>query len=123
MKYPYSQPHIEKQDIESVVEVLQQRFLTQGPVSDALESAISSLFSVHHAIVCNSGTAALHLLYKSLGLGPNAGLITTPVTFLATANAARFCEAPVAFADVERRSVELKREREDHSKFHKIFRV
>src|SRR5262249_737119 len=52
-------------------------------------------------IVCNSGTAALHLAYLALGLGPERGLLTSPITFLATASAARMCDAPVAFCDVD----------------------
>ena len=75
--------------------------MSQGPVVDRLESSLRKLFSIEHAVVCNSGTAALHMAYQGLGLGPNAGLITSSITFLATANAATFCDAPVGFADVD----------------------
>ena len=101
MRYPYSRPHLEKIDLDSVIGVLQEQYLTQGRVLEQLESALESLFLVKHAVVCNSGTAALHMAYDGIGLGPEAGLITSSVTFLATANAARMCNAPVAFADVD----------------------
>ena len=65
---------------------------------DSWRISYKSLFSVKNAVVCNSGTAALHMAYDGIGLGPGAGLITSSVTFLATANAARLCDAPVGFA-------------------------
>ena len=101
MQYPYSRPHLNDDDIAEVMSVLQGQFLTQGPVVERLEDALQNLFAVKHAIICNSGTAALHMAYDGLGLGPDAGLITSAVTFLATANAARMCNAPVGLADVD----------------------
>lgn len=101
MIYPYSQPYLDDNDKSEVLSVLQGQYLTQGPVVDRLEEALTSMFSVKHAVVCNSGTAALHLTYLGLGLGPNAGLVTSAITFLSTANAARMCNAPVGFADVD----------------------
>ena len=59
------------------------------------------MLGAKYAVTCNSGTAALHIAYAGLGLGPDAGLITTAMTFLATANAAVMCGAPVGFADVD----------------------
>ena len=101
MQYPYSRPHLNDDDIAEVMSVLKAQFLTQGPYVVSLEDALQNLFTVKHAIVCNSGTAALHMAYDGLGLGPDAGLITSAVTFLATANAARMCNAPVGLADVD----------------------
>ncbi|MDA8881834.1 DegT/DnrJ/EryC1/StrS family aminotransferase [Alphaproteobacteria bacterium] len=101
MQYPYSRPHLNDDDIAEVMSVLQVQFLTQGPVVVRLEEALQNLFSIKHAIICNSGTAALHMAYDGLGIGPDAGLITSAVTFLATANAARMCNAPVGLADVD----------------------
>ena len=101
MQYPYSRPHLNDDDIAEVMSVLRAQFLTQGPCVLRLEDALQNLFAVKHAIVCNSGTAALHMAYEGLGLGPDAGLITSAITFLATANAARMCNAPVGFADVD----------------------
>ncbi len=99
--FHYSRPDLSEEDILEVVRVLEQQFLTQGPITEKLEDKLQKLFSIKHAVVCNSGTAALHMAYSGLELGPNAGLITSSVTFLATANAARMCNAPVSFADVD----------------------
>ena len=101
LNFHYSRPDLSEEDISEVVRVLEQQFLTQGPIVEKLEEKLQKLFSIKHAVVCNSGTAALHMAYSGLGLGPNAGLITSSVTFLATANAACMCDAPVGFADVE----------------------
>ena len=101
MHFHYSSPNLEEEDIAEVVRVLEQQFLTQGPIIEQLESKLQRLCSVKHAVVCNSGTAALHMAYAGIELGPNAGLITSSVTFLATANAAQMCDAPVGFADVD----------------------
>ena len=101
MKFPYSRPPLTEADVAAVVSVLRQQFLSQGPIVEQLENKLRRLFSVKNAVVCNSGTAALHMAYDAIGLGPEAGLITSSVTFLATANAARFCDAPVGFADVD----------------------
>ena len=101
IKIPYARPWIEEDDIAAVIETLGSQFLSQGPNMAALEAELCASFGVGHAVVCNSGTAALHLAYMALELGPERGLVTAAVTFLATANAARMCGAPVAFADVD----------------------
>ena len=101
MRFHYSRPNLEEKDIAEVVRVLKQQFLSQGPIIEQLESKLQKLFSVKHAVVCNSGTAALHMAYHGIGLCQNAGLITSSVTFLATANAAHMCDAPVGLADVD----------------------
>ena len=100
MKYPYSRPYLNDADIAEVVQVLQRQYLTQGPVVAELEETLSATLGAKYAVVCNSGTAALHMAYAGLGLGPKAGIIVPAITFLATANAARMCGAPVGFADV-----------------------
>ncbi len=101
MKFHYSRPNLTDADVAEVVSVLERQFLSQGPIVVQLEEKLRGLFSVKNAVVCNSGTAALHMAYDGIGLGPDAGLITSSVTFLATANAARFCDASVGFADVD----------------------
>lgn len=101
MHFHYSRPNLEEEDIAEVVKVLEQQFLSQGPLIEQLESKLQRLFSINHAVVCNSGTAALHMAYNGIELGQNAGLITSSITFLATANAAHMCDAPVGFADVD----------------------
>lgn len=99
--YPYSKPTIHKDDIKAVVKALKTEFLTQGNSIKNFEDKLKKIFSVKYALACNSGTASLHMIYKSLGLDKNNGIITTPLTFIATANAARMCNAPIKFADVD----------------------
>ncbi len=104
LKYPYSRANVTKKDIKDVIKVLESQYLTQGKIVKNFEKKIESKLKVKQAIVCNSGTAALHSVYRSIGLNKKNGLITTPITFLATANAARMCNAPVYFCDVDSES-------------------
>ena len=101
LKFPYSKADINKSDIKAVVQVLQKEYIAQGKVVQKFEEKLKSELGVSDAIVCNSGTAALHSVYRSLGLDRKNGIITTPITFLATANAAKMCGAPIFFADVD----------------------
>lgn len=101
MKYPYACPDVVQADIDLVAATMRGQFLTQGPRLAEFEAALADKFDVRHAVVCNSGTAALHLAYAALGVTADKGLVTSPLTFLATANAARMCGAQVAFADTE----------------------
>jgi dTDP-4-amino-4,6-dideoxygalactose transaminase len=101
MRFPYSRPTLTDDDIDAAVSVLKGQFLTQGPITKVLERELEQTFSVKHAVVCNSATSALFMAYSAIGLGPDAGLITSPISFVATANAARMCKAPVSFADVD----------------------
>ncbi len=101
IKYPYSKPEILKEDIESVKKVLNLGYLTQGKKIIAFENYLQKIFKSRYAVVCNSGTAALHLVYSSLGLEKGFALLTTPITFLSTANAAAMCGASVVFCDVD----------------------
>lgn len=101
IRFPYSKQNVTSVDLQSILKAASEPLITQGQNLAQFEKSLCSKFSAEHAVVCNSGTAALHLLYLALGLGPDAGLVTTPITFLATANAARMCNAPVVFADVD----------------------
>lgn len=106
--YPYSCPDIREEDVEAVADLLRSgAFLSQGPEITAFEQELESEIGCKHAIVCNSGTAALHLAYLALEAGPDRGVMTTPITFLATANTAVMCDAPVRFADVDRQTGNL----------------
>lgn len=101
IRYPYARPDLRQADIDCVIDSMRGQFLTQGPKLALFETALAEKLGAKHAVVCNSGTAALHLAYLALELGPERGLLTSPLTFLSTANAARMCNAPVAFADVD----------------------
>jgi UDP-4-amino-4,6-dideoxy-N-acetyl-beta-L-altrosamine transaminase len=101
IRYPYSRQWVTDADVMQVAEALQQPFLTQGPQVAGFEADLCTTLGARHAISCSNGTTALHLAYLAARLGPSRALITTPVTFLATANAARMLGATVLFADVD----------------------
>lgn len=98
---PYGRHLVDDDDVEAVVAVLKGDFLTTGPATQAFEKALAETTGARHAIVCSSGTAALHLAALALDLGPGAAVVVPSVTFLATANAARYVGADVVFADVD----------------------
>jgi len=101
IRFPYSRQEITDADIAAVTDALRGSLITQGPYLEKFEAAFGAFLGGVDVIACNNGTAALHLAYMALGLGPERGLLTTPITFLATANAARMLGAPVVFADVD----------------------
>ncbi len=98
---PYGRQQLDEDDVEAVVRVLRSDFLTTGPAVDAFEAALSEATGAAHAVAVSSGTAALHSAYAAAGLGPGDEIITVPLTFAATANAARLLGATVRFADVD----------------------
>lgn len=98
---PYGRQSIDQQDIEAVIEVLKSSHLTQGPAVARFEAKLGSALEAEHVSACSNGTAALHLAYAALGLQAGDELITSPITFLATANAARLLGAEVRFGDVD----------------------
>ena len=98
---PYSRQLIEEDDIEAVVSVLKSDYLTQGPAIEAFESALAAYADARHAVVFSSGTAALHAAYWAAGIGKGDEVVTSPITFAATANAALYCGAAPVFIDVE----------------------
>lgn len=97
---PYGRQIIEDDDIAAVTEALRGDFLTTGPLVEAFETAFAARVGARFAIVCSSGTAAQHLTTLALDLGPGMQVIVPAVTFLSTANAARFVGAEVVFSDV-----------------------
>jgi UDP-4-amino-4,6-dideoxy-N-acetyl-beta-L-altrosamine transaminase len=98
---PYGRQSIEDDDVEAVVAALRSDFLTTGPLVEQFERAFADAVGAPHAVVCNSGTAALHMAVKAADLQPGEVCIVPAVTFVATANAARFEGADVVFADVD----------------------
>lgn len=98
---PYGRHSVDNDDIAAVEQVLRSDFLTTGNVSGLFECAIAETTDSRNAISCSSGTAALHLAALSLKLGPGDAVIVPSITFLATANAARYVGADVIFADVD----------------------
>jgi len=98
---PYGRQHVSEQDIESVVAVLRSDFLTQGPAVPAFEAAVTAYTGGLHAVAVNSATSALHVACMALNLGPGDLLWTSPNTFVASANCARYCGADVDFVDID----------------------
>lgn len=98
---PYGHQSISEADVDEVVRVLHSNFLTQGPMVEAFERAVAEYCGVKHAVAVANGTAALHLACLAAGLGPGDDLWTSPNTFLASANCARYCGASVDFVDID----------------------
>ena len=98
---PYGHQSIGEDDIAAVAEVLRGDYLTTGPAVARFEAALAARVRARFCASCSSGTAALHLAALALGLGPGARVVVPTLTFLATANAARYVGAEVAFADVD----------------------
>ncbi|WP_280154594.1 UDP-4-amino-4,6-dideoxy-N-acetyl-beta-L-altrosamine transaminase [Piscinibacter sp. XHJ-5] len=104
---PYGRQHISDEDVEAVVAVLRSDFLTQGPAVPAFERAVAGYAQAQHAVAVNSATSALHIACMALELGPGDLLWTSPNTFLASANCARYCGADVDFVDIDPRTYNL----------------
>ena len=104
---PYGKHHIDEEDIQAVVNVLRSGALTQGPAVEAFEKAVANYVGAKYAIAVSSATAALHLAALVAGVGPGKTLITSPITFVASANAGLYTGGDVAFADVEPDTVNM----------------
>ncbi len=104
---PYGRQDISEADIEAVVSVLRSDMLTQGPVVTRFEKAVADIVGARHAVASNSATSSLHLACLALGVGPGDLVWTTPVTFVASANCARYCGADVDFVDIDPRSYKI----------------
>lgn len=101
LNIPYGRQSISDEDIAAVVDVLRSDWLTQGPAVPAFEQAVAGYCGATHAVAVNSATSALHIACLALGVGPGDLVWTSPITFVATANCARYCGADVDFVDVE----------------------
>ena len=110
---PYGRQWVSEEDVEAVAAALRSDWLTTGPAVPRFERALAEAVGVPHAVVLNSGTAALHAMYAALGVGPGDEVVTSPLTFAATANAAHYLGARVRFVDVEPRTGNLDPERLD----------
>jgi len=103
----YGRQTIDEADVDAVVEALRAPQLTCGPLVARFEAALVAWLGAKHASICSSGTAALHLTYAALGIGEGDEIITTPITFSATAAAAYYVGASVRIADVDPRTGNL----------------
>lgn len=98
---PYGRQSIDASDIEAVLDVLRSDWLTQGPAVPAFEQALAQRMGNAFAVASNSATSSLHLACLALGLKPGDSLWTSPNTFVASANCARYCGAEVDFVDID----------------------
>lgn len=98
---PYSRQLIDQNDINAVIDALKSDIITCGKKVDEFEKAICDYIGVKYAVVMNSATSALHVAYLCLGLKNKDEVITTPITFAATSNAALMCGGEVKFCDIK----------------------
>jgi UDP-4-amino-4,6-dideoxy-N-acetyl-beta-L-altrosamine transaminase len=98
---PYGRQDISDTDISAVIDVLRSDFLTQGPAVPHFEGELCRIAGCANAVAVNSATSALHIACLALGVGEGDLVWTTPITFVASANAARYCGADVDFVDID----------------------
>lgn len=96
----YGHQYIDDADIQAVVDVLKSDYLTCGPKIGELEKKLCEITGAKYAVVCSNGTAALHMACQAAGIAPGDEVITTPITFAASANCALYCGAVPVFADI-----------------------
>ena len=101
---PYGRQSITQEDIDAVVKTLQADFLTQGPKVKEFEDKFAEYIGVKYAVAVNNATAGLHLAVLALGLKEGERVITTPITFAASANCVRYVGGEVWFADIDKDS-------------------
>lgn len=98
---PYGRQNITDEDIQAVVAVLKSDYLTQGPQIAAFETSFANYVGSEYAVAIANGTAALHLCALALGVKEGDKVITTPITFAASANCVRYCGGEVVFSDID----------------------
>lgn len=98
---PYGRQHIDQEDIDAVVSTLTSDFLTQGPKIKEFEEKFAQYIGADYAVAVSNATAGLHIAVMALNLKPGERVITTPITFAASANCIRYCGGEVWFADID----------------------
>jgi UDP-4-amino-4,6-dideoxy-N-acetyl-beta-L-altrosamine transaminase len=104
---PYGKHHIDEEDIQAVVNVLRSGILTQGPIIEQFEHEMAAYVGARYAVAVSSATAGLHLAAIAAGIGPGSTLITSPITFVASANAGMYAGGYVAFADIDPQTINM----------------
>jgi perosamine synthetase len=107
MQVPLSSPDIVEKDIESVVSVMRTRFLSIGPKIQEFEKKMCDYIGVKHTVAVNSGTSALHLIIRGLGIGEGDKVLTTPFSFIASSNCILFEKAEPLFVDINEETLNL----------------
>lgn len=98
---PYGKQNITQEDIDAVIATLKSDYLTQGPKIKEFEEAFAKYVGSEYAVAVSNGTAALHLCTLALEVKPGQKVITTPITFAASANCVRYCGGEVVFSDID----------------------
>ena len=125
---PYGRQNINKEDIDSVINVLKSDYLTQGPMIQKFENEVCKKVNANFATGVNSATSALHIACMALGLKEGDWLWTSPITFVASANCGIYCKAKIDFVDIDPKtglmSIEKLREKLKHAeKFGKLPKI
>lgn len=107
MYIPYGKQTIDDDDINAVVEVLKSDFITTGPKIEEFERKVADYVGAKYAVAVANGTAALHAACFAAGVGEGDEVITTPITFAASANCALYCGAKPVFADIDKESYNI----------------
>jgi perosamine synthetase len=108
---PLAQPNIGEDEMELVTRVLRSDSLAMGPYTDAFEEAVAAVAGRRHAVACSSGTAALHMVVRALGIRDGDEVVTTPFSFVASANCLLYERAVPRFVDIEEESLGIDPER------------
>ncbi|MCF6305570.1 MAG: UDP-4-amino-4,6-dideoxy-N-acetyl-beta-L-altrosamine transaminase [Rhodobacteraceae bacterium] len=104
---PYGRHEITQADVDTVIDVLQNQFLTQGAQVPGFEKTVADYCGVAHGVAVNSATSALHIACLALGLGKGDWLWTSPLTFVASANCGLYCGAQVDFVDIDSKTYNM----------------
>jgi UDP-4-amino-4,6-dideoxy-N-acetyl-beta-L-altrosamine transaminase len=102
MFIPYGRQSIDEEDIQAVAEVLRSDYLTTGPKVEEFEKVVADYVGAKYAVAVSNGTAALHIACLAAGIGPGDEVITTPITFAASANCVLYCGGTPVFADIKK---------------------
>lgn len=103
-KIYYGHQYLDEADYQAVLDVLKSDYLTCGPKIDELEQRLCSITGAKYAVAVSNGTAALHVACMAAGVGEGDEVITTPITFAASANCALYCGATPVFADIDEKT-------------------
>ena len=103
----YGHQYLDQADYDAVLNVLKSDYLTCGPKIGELEAKLCEITGAKYAVACSNGTAALHMAAMAAGIGAGDELITTPITFAASANCALYCGARPVFADINEKTYNI----------------
>jgi len=104
---PYGRQYIDKQDVQSVVNILQSERITQGPMIEIFEEELAKVCNAKYAVAINSGTSGLHIACLAAGVDKGDEVITSAITFVASANCIAYCGGIPVFADIDTRTYNI----------------